>query len=82
MKRQQQAQTKPAVVTIVRDLMRYDGRFFLGSLKITARHRVGKRTLRPVAATEVRGRNLGNFKTQKAALAAIDRAFEKRDARR
>ena len=74
MKRRTQGQTAPAVATIIRDLRRYDGREFLGSFKITERHRHGKRTLRTIAAKDARGVNLGIFKTQKAAVASIDRA--------
>jgi len=78
MKHQAQGQTKPATATIIRNLARYDGRTFLGALTITERHRLGKRTLRSFAAKDARGGKLGKYKTQKAAVAAIDRAFEKR----
>ena len=74
MKRRTQGQAGQAVATIIRDLRRYDGRIFLGSLKITERHRVGKRTLCSIAAKDARGSDLGTFKTQKAAVASIDRA--------
>ena len=59
-----------------RKLMRYDGRAFMGTLKITER-RCGKRIARVVTAKDSHGKSIGNFKTQKAALAAIDGAFEK-----
>jgi hypothetical protein len=78
MKRQDRGQTKPAVATLVRNLMRYDGQLFLGSLKVTERHRLGKQTLRTVAAKDAHGASLGNFKTQRAAAAAIDRGGRRR----
>lgn len=55
MRRQRGGQTKPAVATIIRNLARYDGRLFLGALKVTERHRRGKRTLRTIAAKDARG---------------------------
>lgn len=81
MKHRTQGRTAPAVATIIRDLQRYDGRIFLGSLKVTERQRRGKRTLRTIAAKDARGVNLGSYKNQKSAVASIDLAFEKRKAK-
>jgi hypothetical protein len=74
---QQPGQKEPATATLVRNLARYDGRTFMGALKITDRRR-GKHILRQVVAKDRGGKIIGNFKTQKAALAAIDTAFDRK----
>lgn len=58
---------------VPRNLSYYDGRQFLGSMKITVR--CSKRMI--VKAKDVAGKNLGQFKSEKAAIAAINQAQPK-----
>lgn len=61
---------------VTRNLAAYDGRTFLGSLKITKRER-----RRPIVKVCDRdGKKLGTFKSQKAGLAAISSAYAKQGA--
>jgi hypothetical protein len=55
----------------VRNLARYNGRQFLGTIKIIER---GRHKLPTITAKDFRGKRPGAFQTQKAAVAAIDRA--------
>jgi hypothetical protein len=59
-----------------RNLAAYNGRRFLGTIEITAR----KRRAAIVRAKDSAGKKLGKFKSQKAALRAIDAANAKRDS--
>jgi hypothetical protein len=59
---------------VPRNLAAYDGRTFLGSLKITKR----ARRCQSVKVRDRDGKNLGIFKSQKVGMAAINRACEAR----
>jgi hypothetical protein len=59
---------------VLRRLSVYDGMTRLGGLTIS----VSARRAAVINATNAKGKRLGRFKTQKAALAAIDHANAKR----
>jgi hypothetical protein len=58
---------------VTRHLSAYDGRTFIGSLKITRRDR----RCPSVKASDRCGKTLGTFTSQKAGMGAISRAYAK-----